>query len=78
MSAFLGWTMAAAVGLTMVYIPYDNLGQILTKGAQWGAADTATYESLSRVLWAVCVSLGRLRLHHWIRRYVRGRYHGGR
>ena len=48
--------MAAAVGLTLVYIPYDDVGHILTEGSQWGAADTATYESLCRVLWAVCVS----------------------
>ena len=55
LAAVMGWTMAWAVGLLLVYIHYDNLGDIM-HGLGWNASDNAAYESLNKVMWAVCVS----------------------
>ena len=55
MSVSMGWTMAWGVGLVLVYIHYDNLGD-LSHGLGWNASQNATYEALDKVLWAVCVS----------------------
>ena len=46
--------MAWAVGLVLVYINYDNLGD-LSHGLGWNASQSATYEALGKILWAVCV-----------------------
>ncbi|KAK7096532.1 nose resistant to fluoxetine protein 6-like isoform X2 [Littorina saxatilis] len=55
MSVFLGWTMATCVGLVLVYVLYDNVGD-LTHGIEWSPSQYATYEALGKVVWAVCVA----------------------
>ncbi|XP_076455759.1 nose resistant to fluoxetine protein 6-like [Babylonia areolata] len=45
-----------SVALTVVYVLYDNVRQISTLGPLWNTSQAAAYESVFRVLWAVCVA----------------------
>jgi len=57
MSVALGWAMAWAAGMVLVYVNYDNFDDLSSSHTfAWTAAQAAAYEALGKVLWAVCVS----------------------
>ncbi|XP_052083555.1 nose resistant to fluoxetine protein 6-like [Mytilus californianus] len=49
----IGWTLAIAGGLFVVYIPYSEHRK---GGTQWSLDMRTAYESLGRPLWASCVA----------------------
>ncbi|KAK7482994.1 hypothetical protein BaRGS_00025771, partial [Batillaria attramentaria] len=57
MSVFLGWLLAVAVGLTCVYVNYDDIeGISKTFVPNWSIDEAAVYEGFSRPAWACAVA----------------------
>ncbi|XP_071147457.1 O-acyltransferase like protein-like [Mytilus edulis] len=51
--ALLGWSLATAMGLGLVYCTYSEYKE---GGTEWSRDFRAAYESLGRPLWAACVA----------------------
>ena len=56
LSVFLGWLIATASGLTVVYVLYDNSKDLYPDMiGTWSNAGASVYEALSRPAWACAV-----------------------
>lgn len=57
MFAALGWLVAAAAGLTCVYVMFDNVKNFYqTFQGAWNMDQYTAYETLSRPVWACAVA----------------------
>ena len=50
---FIGWSLAATIGFTLVYCTYSENKE---DGVTWSREFRAVYESVGRPLWAACVA----------------------